>query len=150
MLVLSKTYSYTGLHQDSPVGLGMGQSGGGWMYLAEGRKIWHFIDFEYTNMLFDTQKKCLHDLPISEMITMDDYELWGKVYQVCAEKGSFVYFPPGTNHRVTTLAKSIGYGGYVSLESDKPKIEKIQKFYSSHGCDPRLGLQFPQLGVDLN
>ncbi len=63
-LILSRDGHYTAFHQDSPYGNGDSASGGGWMFLAEGRKVWHLVSFEdCCEHLFDPARKCLRDLP---------------------------------------------------------------------------------------
>ena len=56
MLVLTNRLTYTPFHQDRPT------EGGGWMWLAEGQKLWNLIDFEDCDLLFDGQTKTLPDL----------------------------------------------------------------------------------------
>jgi len=145
MLILSKSQAYTGFHQDRAVGTKIGHYGGGWMYLASGRKMWQMVPFEDTKYLLDFEKKMLIDAPIHELLYANDHALWGRFWQGYIEAGDFIYFPPGTNHRVQTFEKSVGYGGYVSLSTDKENLPKIEQFYKENKLSLKNGIVFRPL-----
>eukprot|EP00475_Leptophrys_vorax_P029351 TRINITY_DN42_c0_g1_i7.p1 TRINITY_DN42_c0_g1~~TRINITY_DN42_c0_g1_i7.p1 ORF type:complete len:547 (+),score=119.60 TRINITY_DN42_c0_g1_i7:165-1805(+) len=148
MLILSKSKAYTGFHQDRAVGSKIGHYGGGWMYLAEGRKMWQMVPFEDTKYLLDSEKKMLKDLPIHELLYSNEHALWGRIWQGYIEAGDFIYFPPGTNHRVQTFEKSIGYGGYLSLPTDKEQLAVIEKFYRDNKLSLYNGILFRPLTAE--
>jgi len=70
------------------------------------------------------------------------------VWQGYIEAGDFLYFPPGTNHRVQTFDKSIGYGGYVTLPSDTEKLTKIENYYKKNGLSLNNGIVFRPLTAE--
>ena len=50
---------------------------------------------------------------LSDLLTLCDNYLWGKIYigEICDT--DFIYFPQGWAHRVYTYEKSIGLSGYL-------------------------------------
>ncbi|MEY2881014.1 MAG: hypothetical protein RLZZ15_3394 [Verrucomicrobiota bacterium] len=134
MLVASRALTYTPFHQDPLF------QGGGWMWLAEGQKLWTFVDFEHTGVLLDAAKKTLRDPAPADLLDRDDGALWGHVRQAWVEGGDFVYFPPGCSHRVQTYRRCLGLGGYAVLPTDAARLEKIVPWYRARGLDPVGGI----------
>ena len=137
MLVLSKASAYTPFHQDPIDGV---PSGSGWMWLLRGSKRWQFLPFEHSDAIIDPVMKALNDLPTDELVRREDQRLWGKLMQVHARAGDFVYFPPACSHRVWTDEASIGVGGYIRLPGDEERIQKAVAWYHRLGLDPKLGI----------
>ena len=67
-LMVTAANSYTFLHTDPPF------YGGGWMYLASGRKSWTYISPDFIDLLYDPSTRRLLDLPISELTTRFGYQ----------------------------------------------------------------------------
>jgi hypothetical protein len=142
MLILTMAGTYTPFHQD-PFGES-DESGGGWMWLSKGRKLWNFLPFEYTDAILHEEKYII-DMPNADLVYANNHALWGKVGQVIAEAGDFVYFPPGCNHRVWTYEDSIGVGGYLKLPYPE-EVERVARgceWFRAHGLDPAADLFQP-------
>ena len=129
MLVASTRLTYTPFHQDPPL------EGGGWMWLAEGQKLWNLVDYTDNDVLLDPVNKTLQDVSVADLLSRKDYALWGKVRQGLIQGGDFLYFPPGCAHRVRTYRPSIGLGGYAVLPTDGARLEKLKPWYVERGLD---------------
>ena len=123
MLVLTNRLTYTPFHQDRPT------EGGGWMWLAEGQKLWNLIDFEDCDLLFDGQTKTLRDLRPAELLYEHGHALWGRARQAWIGAGDFLYFPPGWAHSVRTYQRSAGLGGYSLLPGDAERMQRMVPWY---------------------
>lgn len=134
MMIASRELTYTPFHQDPLF------EGGGWMWLAEGQKLWTFVDFERTDSLLDPVSKSLRDPAPAELLCRDGHAMWGHVQQAWVEGGDFIYFPPGCSHRVKTYRRCIGLGGYAVLPTDKARLETILPWYRERGLDPVGGI----------
>lgn len=137
MLVLSNKGTYTPFHQDPIAGK---ESGGGWMWLQAGIKVWNFLGQEHTDDIFDTGANSVGDPLAADLLTARGGALWGKVSAVVARGGDFVYFPPGTNHRVWTWEDSVGIGGYARFEFDDERVAAGCAWYDSKGINPAHGM----------
>lgn len=137
MLVLSSAGAYTPFHQDPVEGA---SSGGGWMWLHRGRKVWSFVAFEDTELLYDEAARTVSDPPVEELVYLREHALWGRVGQCFAEAGDFVYFPPGCNHRVRTLEASVGVGGYATQPEDEARLARAREWYRARGLVPAHGM----------
>ena len=137
MLTLSKQGAYTPFHQDPIAGEA---SGAGWMWLLRGSKRWHFLTNDHSDAIFDPDLKTLNDLPADVLVAADNGKLWGKLMQVHARAGDFVYFPPGCTHRVWTDEASIGVSGYIRRVEDENLISKAVAWYEKVGVDPAYGI----------
>ena len=90
-------------------------SRGHWTYLKSGKKLWWFIspadiaELKSNNYLIES----LHDLSFTELVFLHNYYLWGKIYVLLLGKNDFVYFPEHWAHRVFTIDKACGIGGYM-------------------------------------
>lgn len=82
--------------------------GGGYMHLLAGEKLWWLVDPA------DAPTEALVDRSIATVLTQDERKLWGKVQVALLRAGGFLYFPPLWSHRVRTLERSYGLGGYVT------------------------------------
>ena len=138
-LLLSNKNEYSPLHQDSVAG-GKYGSGAGWMWLLRGSKRWNFLLHDYSDTIFDPVTKALNDIPLDDMVRMDNCKLWGKVMQVQQNAGDFIYFPPGCSHRVWTDEPSFGINGYHEHVQDKERTAKVCAWYKEHGLDPAIGI----------
>lgn len=134
MLVASTRTTHTPFHQDPPL------EGGGWMWLAEGRKAWCLIDYEQNDALLDPATKTLLDMPMAELLSRKDLALQDNVWQGVIEGGDFIYFPPGCAHQVQTTQRSLGLGSYAVLPTDRERQEKITKWYLARGLDVAGGI----------
>lgn len=89
--------------------------GGGWMVLYRGIKVWWFI--RPSDMLYLATKgitiETLAHKSFTELVTLDDGYLWGKLIVAVATPGTFLYFPPGCAHTVRTHERAAGLGGYA-------------------------------------
>jgi hypothetical protein len=137
MLVMTQRGGYTPFHQDPIAG---SDSGGGWMWLLRGRKVWNFLHRDLTDEIFCDEANSVVDPHVGHLVTNNHHALWGKVGQVIAEAGDFVYFPPGCNHRVWTYEDSIGVGGYARFDFDEQRIAKGCEWYKSKGIRPEDGM----------
>lgn len=137
MLVMSNHGTYTPFHQDPIAGAA---SGGGWMWLLQGEKMWNFVGFEHSDVLFDETARSIADPTLGDLLYRDNHVLWGKVGQVFAQAGDFVYFPPGCSHRVWTWEGSIGIGGYARFGFDDERVAAAAAWYESKGINPAHGM----------
>lgn len=109
--VLTNSHKITHFHIDPEYGTG------GFMKLLEGQKIWWCVlakDIEYLLSLnadytIDTFKK----MSFYEIVTFEDYYLWGRIRVGCIKSGDILWFPKGCLHKVITLKDSFGFGGYI-------------------------------------
>lgn len=139
MLVLSPKGAYTKFHVDEIAG---NNSGGGWMYLSKGWKVWNLMDLKdaFEN-LYVKETKSLNDLPIDDLLYINNFACWGKIYNGEIFGGDFIYFPPGMAHRVKTYAKSIGLGGYIyDPKNDLKILEKSNHLFKKYDADKYNGL----------
>lgn len=134
MSVLTRRLTHTPFHQDPPL------KGGGWMWLAEGQKLWNFVDFKYCDTLLDGGTKTLQDLSPAELLYGDGHALWGRVRQAWIEGGDFLYFPPACAHSVHTYKASIGLGGYAVAVSEAKRMEKVAAWYAERQLDIHGGV----------
>jgi hypothetical protein len=134
MLVLTHRLTHTPFHQDPPL------NGGGWMWLAEGRKLWNFADFEDCDILLDAETKALRDLSPAELLYWDGHALWGRVRQAWIEGGDFIYFPPACAHCVHTYQSSIGLGGYAVAVPDAERMGRVVSWYAERQLDVNGGI----------
>lgn len=124
-VILSRANGYTPLHMDPPI------YGGGWMYLWQGQKDWHFLSPQWMTLLFNTSEKKLLDASpetLAEIASKSSIEGASAAlfHSVRANAGDFVYFPPGWMHRVWTYDKGIGLGGYIRPESTRPGAKEVE------------------------
>ena len=105
-LVVTQRGAYTSTHCD-PGAMG------GWMYLYEGRKTWHFWDAVYAPVFYDIAREIFYDAhrrphpdPRFQAL-LDSLPMW----EGTLGPGETIYFPPGWAHRVWTHADSFGFGG---------------------------------------
>lgn len=109
--VVTNSYKITHFHIDPEYGTG------GFMKLLEGKKIWWCVlanDVEYLLSLnkgytIDTFKK----MTFYEIVTLENYYLWGKIRIGCIKSGDMLWFPKGCLHKVITIKDSFGFGGYI-------------------------------------
>jgi hypothetical protein len=139
MLVLSPKGAYTKFHVDEVSGK---NSGGGWMYISEGWKVWNLLDlndaFEH---LYNKETNSLKDLPMDELLYLNNFACWGRVYNGEIFGGDFLYFPPGMAHRVKTYAKCIGLGGYIfDADRDGAVMQRSRDLFKKYGADGAWGL----------
>jgi hypothetical protein len=134
MLVASTRLTRTPFHQDPPL------EGGGWMWLAQGQKLWTLVDYEHNDVLLDPLTKTLEEVPTAELLSRKNHALWGHVRQGWIEGGDFLYFPPGWAHRVRTYRPSLGLGGYATLPTDRMRVEKLRIWYQARGLDLAGGI----------
>lgn len=137
MLILSAKGTYTPFHQDPIEGA---DTGGGWMWLERGEKLWNFVDFGDSDHIYDEEARSVADPAFDDLVYANKNALWGRVRQTLARAGDFVYFPPACNHRVWTHKESFGVGGYLRLPSDAKPIEDAMAWYRAKGLDPKLGM----------
>ena len=57
--------------------------GGGWMWLQRGTKLWNYVDFDDSKVLFNAEADTLLDLPLGDLLYTDNHALWGRVREVC-------------------------------------------------------------------
>lgn len=110
--VLTKQNNLTNFHVDPDFG-------GGWMYLAIGTKLWWFIspsDMEYL-LANEISIDKLKNISFTELLTLCDSYLWGKVFIGEITGGDFIYFPKKWAHRVFTYDKSFGISGYYDPDN---------------------------------
>lgn len=129
MMVLTNRLTHTPFHQDPPLG------GGGWMWLAEGQKLWNFVDFEDCDLLLDSERKTLRDLPPAELLHLNGNALWGRVRQAWIVGGDFIYFPPACAHCVETYQPSIGLGGYAVPADQAERMGRVVSWYTERKLD---------------
>ena len=112
--LLTKANNLTPFHVDPP-------RGAGWMWLAEGRKVWWVLQPEDTTAMaekgWDVDQ--LSELNFTELVSVADGYLWGKVWVGECGPGDFVYFPMNCPHRTLTYNRAIGVAGYVEAEPEK-------------------------------
>ena len=132
MIALSRAGQYTPFHTDSPL------SGGGWVWLTQGRKTWTFVDFEHIDRLYDPSSGILRDPPMEDLLYEGNLGLWGRIKQVIQNPGDFVYFPPSCVHRVSTHEASFGYCGYA--HTDAWDYTAIREWYRAHGLSATDGI----------
>jgi hypothetical protein len=107
--VLGSAPSITDFHVDPDFG-------GGFMHLVEGEKFWWFID--PADAPIETLESSLPFAKagggsIADLLTRDDFRLWGKIRVAHHKAGGCVYFPPNWSHRVFTYRDAFGVGGYA-------------------------------------
>ena len=134
MVVLTHRLTHTPFHQDPPL------RGGGWMWLAEGQKLWNFVDFDSCDALLDKETKTLRDLRPAEVLYGDGHAVWGKARQAWVEGGDFICFPPACAHCVHTYQASIGLGGYAVAVSDTERMGRVSAWYAERQLDPDKGV----------
>jgi hypothetical protein len=139
MLVLSPRGAYTRFHVDEVAGK---NSGGGWMYVSEGWKVWNLIDLEDAfEHLYNKETNSLKDLPMDKLLYLNNFALWGRIYHGEIMGGDFLYFPPGMAHRVKTYAKSVGLGGYIfDSIRDAEVMQRSRSLFEKYGADGAWGL----------
>jgi LPS biosynthesis protein len=139
MLVLSPKGAYTRFHVDEVSGK---NSGGGWMYLSQGWKVWNLMDLEDAfQYLYDKETNSLKDLPTHKLLYLNNFAVWGRIYNGEIFGGDFLYFPPGMAHRVKTYAKSIGLGGYIfDSIRDAEVMQRSRSLFEKYGADGAWGL----------
>ena len=137
MLTMSKQGAYTPFHQDPIVSE---EGGAGYMWLLQGSKRWHFLTNDHSDAIFDPDLKTLNDLPADVLVAADNGKLWGKLMQVHARAGDFLYIPPGCTHRVWTDEASFGVTGYFRRVEDEKLISKAVAWYEKVGIDPAKGI----------
>ena len=88
---------------------------GGYMKLLEGEKIWWCIKGEDLDYLVSKGNsfESLRELPLFEILKLENFYLWGKIFVNRLEDGDFLWFPLRCLHKVTTLRNSYGFGGYL-------------------------------------
>ena len=131
--VLTDSGSYTYLHFD-PV-----QFGGGWMYIAEGKKIWNFLDPRWIPEIYDRKEDKPSDInPKSFLEWVSAQPRRVKLFQeaplltTVAEAGSFTYFPPGWLHQVWTPMRATGIGGYLRPNGTLSYANSVKRELASH------------------
>jgi hypothetical protein len=122
-LVLSRANGYTYLHHDPY------KYGGGWMYLHEGQKAWHYLDPKWMPYIFSDEDKNVQDLLPEDAGKLIPSELLDEVefLTATAKAGDFLYWPPSWMHRVWTHEKSLGVGGYIRREEWPEHVNKLTK-----------------------
>jgi hypothetical protein len=55
----------------------------------------------------------VNELPLDELVLLDDRYLWGKVQTGTIGNGDLIYFPDHWAHYVQTTQHSFGFGGYL-------------------------------------
>ena len=120
-MILSPDKSTTYPHIDPPL------NGGGWMYLVDGQKDWTFWPPSTFVDVFDEKVKAFR-------LNRFYHDTIGFLHCLI-NSGDFIYFPPGWIHAVRTPIKSIGIGGYITLNI----TERFARFtalpLSHHGLD---------------
>jgi len=81
--------------------LSASEAGGNWVVAHGGAKSLHLIDSKHHHVLHDESTKQLRNLPIRELLFLNDIELWGNIHHAWLDEGDFVYFPPAFIHRAT-------------------------------------------------
>jgi len=139
MLVLSPKGAYTKFHVDEVSGK---NSGGGWMYLSQGWKVWNLVDLEDAfEHLYNKETNSLKDLHMDKLLYVNHFALWGRIYHGEILGGDFLYFPPGMAHRVKTYAKSVGLGGYIfDSIRDAEVMQRSRNLFEKYGADGAWGL----------
>lgn len=111
--VLTRSNNWTAFHTEEDY-FGEPAHFGGWIYLKQGRKIWYFIspkDHVYlTENGFPFERLSL--LSFTDLVSILDNYLWGKLYIAVQKSDEFVCFPELWAHAVITDEKSFGLGGY--------------------------------------
>jgi hypothetical protein len=109
---LTKQNNFTNFHTDPPYG-------DGWMFLAEGNKIWYIISKEDTIYILNNGYKYedIEKMKFYDIIFILDGYLWGKIYVdiLEANKNNFLYFEEDSFHSVQTYKKTIGVCGYIRI-----------------------------------
>jgi hypothetical protein len=107
---LTKNNNLTKYHVD--------ELGDGWVYLVDGRKIWHMFSAECREHLEKAGISLfsIKDLSFTELIQLLDGYMWGKVYVSEVGPGDLIYFSRRWPHRVITYEKSFGVCGYSSTK----------------------------------
>lgn len=88
---------------------------GGYMKLMKGGKIWWCIveqDLQYL-MAKGHSVESVAELDLCDILCLEDYYLWGKIYVSKIEDGDFLWFPIDCLHKVITTEDSHGIGGYL-------------------------------------
>src|ERR1019366_9895964 len=106
-----------------------------WMWLAEGQKLLNFVDFEDCDLLLDSERKTLRDLPPAELLHLNGNALWGRVRQGWIVGGDFIYFPPACAHCVETYQPSIGLGGYAVPADQTERMGRVVSWYTERKLD---------------
>lgn len=106
--VLTNAPKVTHFHRDPAYG-------GGYMKLLEGCKIWWCVLDADAKYLEDHghSYESLSTLDLLEILTLENYYLWGKIYVSILAAGDFLWFPKLCLHKVITVADSHGFGGYI-------------------------------------
>jgi len=88
---------------------------GGYMKLLRGEKIWWCVapaDLSYLIEKGYTIEK-ISEMTISQIIQLENYYLWGKIFTDKITDGDFIWFPINCLHKVITVKSSYGFGGYI-------------------------------------
>ena len=96
----------TYFHVDPPYG-------DAFMFLCGGRKVWLLIAPE--DLAHGEARHgfaTVNNLPLKELLLLDDGFLWGRLHIGAIGAGDLIYFPQDWAHYVRTLEDSFGYGGY--------------------------------------
>lgn len=122
--ILTQEGRYTSFHLDPPL------AGGGWMFLASGTKHWLFVQPDHVEALYNPATKRLRDLPLHELVRVVPMSA---LRQATLCDGEFLFFPPAWIHRVKTESDSLGVGGYVLREADRPAAERHAAWLKQRG-----------------
>ena len=85
------------------------------MFLHQGQKVWWLIpahDLDHLERRGHSEAS-LRALSFTDLLSVCDGYLWGKLYVGLAEPRDFIYFPEKCSHAVTTYDKAFGVSGYV-------------------------------------
>ena len=143
LLCMAPKGAYTRFHIDPFSNKKWEQTGGGWVYLHQGHKLWNLIDYEETfEYLYDDVNRCvIEPCPQAEMVYQNDFKLWGRGWNVDQMGGDFLYFPPAMTHRVWTYTKSWGLCGYLfDEERDGERCRHAEAVCNKYGTDGSYGL----------